>query len=37
MEFFDFFERPYNVDIYAYVQNANNLPMTKKKAIKRSD
>lgn len=37
MVFYDFFERPYNVDIYAFVQNANDLPMTKKKAIKKSD
>jgi len=36
MVFYDYFDRPYDVDLYAFVMIANSLPLTKKKIIKKS-
>lgn len=37
MVFYDYFERQYNVDLYAYVEKMTEIPITKKKAIKKSN
>lgn len=36
MVFFDFFERPYDVDLYGFLEINSEMPMTKKKALKKS-
>ena len=36
MVFFDYFQRPYKVDMYGFVEKNNTGKMTKKKVIKQS-
>jgi hypothetical protein len=36
MVFYDFFDRPYDVDLYAFVEMNTSFPLTKKKVIKKS-
>ena len=36
MVFFDFFERPYKVDMYGHIEKTDIGPLTKKKVIRQS-
>ena len=36
MVFFDFFERPYKVDMYGHIEKTDTGPLTKKKVIRQS-